>query len=73
MLLDEKMKGKRLLIMFKFYHAIKEMRGGGGGCYVNQVHFGSGLGLISKGTSPIEMVTCVQFWTHVIVGIILKK
>ena len=31
MLLDEKMKGKRLLIMFKFYHAIKEMRGGGGG------------------------------------------
>ena len=28
MLLDEKMKGKRLLIMFKFYHVIK-FKGGG--------------------------------------------
>ena len=73
MLLDEKMKGKRLLIMFKFYHAIKEMRGGGGGLLRKPSPLWSGLGLISKGTSPIEMVTCVQFWTHVIVGIILKK
>ena len=48
---DEEMKGKKLFIMFKFYHAVKK----GGGCYLNQVHFGSGLG---SGTRPIGMVIC---------------